>query len=174
MLLRIRLVFGAVALTALPCIPALCAEVPFSITISAIPDTVKAGSDVRLNMVYTNTSAREITLLRTVGVNQGEYFSRVLIQDDRGKAVSSSKYGRELTGKDATPQGHGPYYLPPDALGGLIGFELPPGKTLGDGMILSKLHDLSRPGKYTVQVERFDESTKTFVKSNKITITVTE
>jgi C4-type Zn-finger protein len=41
-------------------------------------------------------------------------------------------------------------------------------------MILTKLHDLSRPRKYTVQIERFDESTKSFVKSNKVTVTVTE
>jgi hypothetical protein len=135
----------------------------------------QAANQLHVNDIdYTNTSGRDVALARTVGVSQGELFSRVLIQDDRGRAVSSTKYGRELMGKGATPQGPGPYYVHPDARGSIIGFEVPPGETLKDGMILSRLHDLSRPGRYTVQVERFDETTMTFVKSNKITITVTE
>lgn len=37
---------------------------------------------------------------------------------------------------------------------------------------LTKMYELSKPGKYIVQFRRLDEASETFVKSNKITITV--
>ena len=38
---------------------------------------------------------------------------------------------------------------------------------------VSDLYDLSKPGQYTIQVRRWDDDTKTWVKSNTITVTVT-
>jgi hypothetical protein len=172
---RLALLFCTLALLCRP--PAWCAEVPFSITISMTPDVVKTGSEARLNIVYTNISDHKVDLLWIKGGASGELFGRIQIWDDRGTPVGLSKFGRTLMGRDVTPQGPGPYYLPRDYVGGMIGImarRILPGKTIEDAIVLSKVHDLSLPGKYTVQVERFDEITKTFVKSNKIAITVTE
>ena len=48
--------------------------------------------------------------------------------------------------------------------------------TAGEGLRITfkvALYDMSRPGDYTIQVSHFDDETKTWVKSNKITVTVT-
>jgi hypothetical protein len=169
MLSRMALVSGISILVA--SVAACCAEAPFSITISMTP-VAKAGAEVRLSIVYTNTSEQEIELVRNTGPG-GEFFNRVLVQDERGRPAPLTKYGRDLTAAEVTgPSRHN--YLPRDFSGGLLFLRMPPGKTREDAIILSKLHDLSRPGIYTVQVERFDEMTKTFVSSNRLTITVTE
>jgi hypothetical protein len=57
--------------------------------------------------------------------------------------------------------------------GGNQRLHLTPGQTAGMGVLpLGQLYDLRRPGKYTIQVSRVDEETKTLVKSNTINITV--
>jgi hypothetical protein len=173
MLLRIVLRFCIGTLAFISSTPVWCAEAPFSIMITAAPEVVKSGSEVRIDIVYTNVSDHEIELVWVYGA-VGEFFNRVEIQDDRGLAVASTKYGHDLPGRDVAPRGPGPYYVSRGSMGSLWFKRMPPGKTLQDAIILTKLHDLSRSGRYTVQVERFDETTKTFVKSNKIAITVTE
>jgi hypothetical protein len=45
-------------------------------------------------------------------------------------------------------------------------------RTLKDGIVISKLFDLGRAGKYTVRVIRRDEISTTLVTSNTITVTV--
>jgi hypothetical protein len=48
-----------------------------------------------------------------------------------------------------------------------------PGKTMdGGGPLISEEYDFSQPGQYTIQLSRFDSETKTWVKSNIITVTV--
>lgn len=52
-------------------------------------------------------------------------------------------------------------------------FTIPPGKTMDGGApAISEDYDFSQPGKYTVQLSRFDDGTKTWVKSNIISVTV--
>ena len=48
-----------------------------------------------------------------------------------------------------------------------------PGATFEDHVDLTSIYDLSQPGKYTVQVQRTDAVSKTLVKSNTVTVTVT-
>jgi len=55
--------------------------------------------------------------------------------------------------------------------GGFI--KLIPGKSSIDQVNVSKLYDLSRPGKYRIKLQRFDEQTKSLVMSDGITVTVT-
>jgi hypothetical protein len=40
-------------------------------------------------------------------------------------------------------------------------------------IVVNDLYDLRQPGQYTIQVRRWDDETKTWVKSNTITVTVT-
>ena len=44
-------------------------------------------------------------------------------------------------------------------------------KSITDRLNLNKLYKLSRPGKYTIQVNRYDDA-KTLVKSNIIAVTL--
>jgi len=176
MFYKIRLTLSVCALVGFPSTAVRCAEAPFSITISAAPDVVRAGSDVRLNIMFTNTSEHEIRLITVVGGK--EFFNLVQVLSDRGAAVPTTRHGRDLMGVSSTPEvlPQRRSYFPRDFSGGLslIGSPIAPGKTRDDDIVVSALYDLSRPGKYTVQVNRFDETTNAFVKSNKITITVTE
>jgi hypothetical protein len=48
------------------------------------------------------------------------------------------------------------------------------GKTLKRQLNASKLYDMTAPGSYTIQVQRRDPETDTMVKSNTITVTITE
>lgn len=47
-----------------------------------------------------------------------------------------------------------------------------PGETMTDRVNVSKVYDLTQPGRYTIQFQRLDPETKTFVKSNEITVTL--
>jgi methyl coenzyme M reductase subunit D len=47
------------------------------------------------------------------------------------------------------------------------------GKIIKDYADLNELYDISQPGKYTIQVERTDPTTRSVVKSNSIVVTVT-
>jgi hypothetical protein len=96
MLLGSGLAFSVVTPTSLPGTSARCAEAPFSITISAMPDTVRAGSEVRLNIVYTNTSRHEVALVRTVGVRRRHVRA--------GTAISRSAATTSAEGDDLNPQ----------------------------------------------------------------------
>ena len=50
---------------------------------------------------------------------------------------------------------------------------LKPSQDWRNTLRVSDLYDLSKPGQYTIQVRRWDDETKTWVKSNTITVTVT-
>jgi len=50
---------------------------------------------------------------------------------------------------------------------------LDPGKSVTNRVNVTQVYDLSRPGKYTIQVKQYDDESKSFVKPNKITVTVT-
>jgi hypothetical protein len=50
--------------------------------------------------------------------------------------------------------------------------DLKPGQTLKEACPVDKRYDLTQPGEYSVQASRYDYETKTWVKSNTITLTV--
>ena len=50
----------------------------------------------------------------------------------------------------------------------------PPGKMFKMGIDLKRLYKITEPGTYTFQVSRYDDVSKTEVKSNTVTIVVTE
>jgi hypothetical protein len=55
----------------------------------------------------------------------------------------------------------------------ILASPLNPGEEDRHSLMISKLYDLSKPGKYTIQVTRLDlEGTKIQLKSNAITVTV--
>src|SRR5690348_13128629 len=77
---------------------------------------------------------------------------------------------------DGLPHLSNCYCLPGRAGGSPHGLAvLPePGATFSEDLDLSNLYDLSRPGKYAIQVSRLDLESKTEVRSNTITVTVEE
>jgi len=139
-------------------------ETPFSLTIGTPQQVVKAGSEVRVDVVLKNTSDHEITLLRSPGTGRGELEFESDVLSEKGNPASQTKYGHGLkkSGLDAVE-------------GSRIMFRLQPGETYEDSMSLNKLYDLSKPGKYRIELHKRvpDHLGQGVVKSNALVITVT-
>lgn len=128
---------------------------PFSLTISTPEPEIPAGSVIRLNIRVKNVSEEPIGFV-TRGQSRAEQSFTINVLDDAGKPVPKTQYGNSLH---------------PER-GRAVGGSLNPGQEGEEFTILSRVFDLSMPGKYLVQVERTDRRRQTTVKSNTITIWV--
>jgi hypothetical protein len=66
-------------------------QAPFSITITAPQDVFGTGSEVRVRLVFKNTSDHEIPYERSLGTgveSRGEFFNDVEVRDAKGELVS--------------------------------------------------------------------------------------
>ena len=142
------------------------AKPDISVTISAMQTVVKADSEVKVGIILTNISNHEVSLAKDNAQNLGEAHNKIEVRDEKGNLAPEAKYVGILDGKAPNDV----IFMP---LGSSAPHSLKPGETLKDAIIASKLFDLSKPGKYTIQVQRTDEATKTVVRSNTITLTVT-
>lgn len=138
-----------------------------SVTITAISDVVKLGSEVRIKVTVTNKSDRDKWLGTSSGKSQGEVLNLVDVRDEQGNAPTRTKYHRVLRGENAGD--HPQEVMKRDVVGSLT----KPGESVTEEIILNKLYDLNKSGKYEIQVEHEDPETKALVKSNTITVTVT-
>jgi hypothetical protein len=137
---------------------------PFSITISTQHEVVKAGSEISVEITLTNTSNHKISLGKAPGnqpLAESEYAVEVYNRKDQ--LAPDTEYGRKIRQKKI-------WFRSRDSV------SLQPGESTKDGVIISKLYDLSHPGAYTVQLSRVipEPFGKGGIKSNMITITVTE
>jgi hypothetical protein len=137
-------------------------EAAFSITISTPQAVVKGGTEVKVNILLKNTSGHELAVAKALGEVHGEISGyRVDVWDSNGRRLRRTKYGATVEGDTDVL---GPFSLRTKIL--------QPDTTLNDSLIISKLYDLSKPGKYTIQVYRVDHENKSVVKSNLIKLTV--
>ena len=137
---------------------------PFSVTISSKEPVVKSGSIIWVDATVKNTSDEVISVGSTAPV---EFAYDIDVWTDKSARAPETKLGRRRNNR-TTPEDETMVILSDSAES-----PLKPGKTLTDHVNVSKMYDLSQPGKYTIEFRRLDEETKTFVKSNKITLTVT-
>lgn len=136
---------------------------PFSLTISSPQSSFKIGSDVTLELKMTNTSNRNISF----GAGWGMPVVDIEIHDVDGKQTPETPYGLRLHRKD-------PRFALQDSVTGPVTHPtLRPGESNDSIGSLNKIYDLSKPGEYTIQVQRMDPDSKILVKSNTLTITVT-
>jgi len=132
------------------------AQVPISLTISTPSSQVKAASELRLDIVLTNSSDEP------VGLTTWPEDFRVDVLDSKGRVV-----GKAQEPGESRPNPKAANF---PAQGSSQGLTLAPHMVLRLRDDLSKEFDLSKPGKYTVQATRMYG--KVPVKSNVITITV--
>lgn len=152
---------------------AQCAEQPLAITISLNDGSVeKAGSPVAVSVTLTNHSGR--TLSASLWDYPDDYTTDVTdaqgnpapeseeVRKERAQMNACRKSGNRLCGKKFG--GHG------------VISQFKPGETWHETVLITKYYDMSSPGKYTIQLERKlpEELGKGTVKSNPITITMTE
>ena len=167
-------------------------QAPFSITISAASNVIKAGSEVRIRLVFKNTTSEEIPYGRGPGIGiepQGELFSEVEVRDAKGELMPETKYHRVLRGKAdtsanrAAPQKSGAAAAtsdPPEPLPSIrmsvIGYMLKPGEFREEDIVVSKLYEMSQPGQYSISASRraTDPRSDVVAKSNTLIITMTK
>jgi hypothetical protein len=148
------IVSGATAfLNAAQSAPPKRADQPFSISITLLSTEVRAGAEIDLKTRLTNTSQREMGP-RGVFYAQGLDMSyRYDCRDESGKSVAKEIFAMGSLGEVPA---------------------LRPGESREGNAEISNACDLSRPGKYEIQVSRPipDDPQHRVVKSNKITVTI--
>jgi len=151
---------------------------PFTLELrvpSVIPPLypAKRGTPVTLQVVTKNVSTHDIILRRQEHERDSGLFGstlRVDVEDAGGNGPPDAELGRSINHlKEASPDPAS--QAAARAAGTLV--SLKPGEDWRTTIWVSDLYDLSEPGEYTVQVRRWDHETKTWVKSNTITVTVT-
>ena len=133
---------------------------PFSVIIAAQWPRDKAVSDLSVNVTIANTSSKKITFIDT----QPFCDYTVDVRDDAGDVPPTDKW-RQKTNCDTV-----------NISGRRIIRELKPNESFSDLLILKQWYEINHPGKYRVQIGRKipDQLGKGWVKSNTITLTVTE
>jgi hypothetical protein len=131
----------------------------FSLTIGTPEAIATAGSDVKLKVRFTNDTGKNL-YYAVGGPGRGGPAFDINVRDSQGNAVPETSYGLRMHGKDPRPWS-----------GSVFRATSHSGETVEINLILSKEYDLSKPGKYTVQVQDRRPVVRP-VKSNIVTITV--
>jgi hypothetical protein len=169
-------------------------QAPFSITINGAKNVFEAGSEVRIRLVFKNTSGEEIPYGRSLGTGvetQGELFTDVEVRDAKGGLMPKTKYYRALRGEPdtganlsaqeksgAAPATSDPPEPRPTFQGSFVGFMLKPGESREEEIVVSKLYDLGQPGQFAITTSRrlsvpaTDPRSKLVAKSNTLMITI--
>lgn len=151
-----------------PAQPAQAASSPFSLTLSAGQSRVQVGFPVIVKIVAKNITNHKILLWWENAYDQGGFVYRADVRDDKNNLSPDTKFGRRVKSRGVSPN-----MAPEDLMVGSGGYlPMKPGESRTDLVNVRKLCDLTHPGKYTIQVSRFDDESKTWVKSNFIGLTV--
>jgi hypothetical protein len=113
---------------------------PFTLSIKSSPSTVKAGTEIKLEITVANVSDRPISVYQVSG--EAEAVNKIEVRDTSGSVLP------RIDGRTMMISGK-PHYLPKQWLS-RKGVVLKPGETLEDFSILSKMFDLTKPGKYAI------------------------
>jgi len=137
----------------------ISANKPFALELRSEQDSVPAGSEIKVEITLRNTSNR---MIRTsFGLPEFDYSVRV--HDALGRIPAETALARNAKERS---------YFSNDQ-----SFTLQPGESLPAAtLLLTKLYDLSSPGRYTVQVSRAvpKELGGGTVESNLLTIAVVQ
>ncbi len=138
----------------------------FSLTIKAEQSQVRSGSALWVDATIKNKTDRTLSMVKALSENmdQGGWVYKVDVRDVNGALAPETKFGSRIEGQQSQKYGTNS--------SGIV-FPLKSGGTIKNRVNINKLYDLTYPGRYTIQFRDFDPETKTFVKSNPITVTVT-
>jgi hypothetical protein len=136
---------------------------PFIVTIQTAQSVVKVGSQIRVEVILTNTSGRDLGFTKSVGDETAESNYLINVSDGHGKPVAETAHHRRVRAENSLPVTHSNQIV-----------TLKPGERLKEQAILNNLYDIGRPGRYVIMAQRDvpQEQGKGVVKSNAVTITV--
>ena len=118
-----------------------------------------------MTITLTNTSKSVIVVAQDKS-RKGDFTYAVAVRDAERKEAPWTDYHRALKGKSTV--------TPMVVVSGVMPQSLESGQSMVDRLEINDLYDLRIPGKYTIQVERADSASKSLVKSNLVTLTITE
>jgi hypothetical protein len=154
-----------------PSAPAL-GRPAFSVTIWTSRQVISfRPREVWCQVITKNISDHKI-FLQTEVTEQDEVGAvyKVDVQDSNGVLAPDGESGRLARIHDQSPPTV-PYVSTPRQGGQSL--RLLPGEDWSDMIHLKDMYDIKTPGQYTIRVRRWDDETKTWVKSNPLTVTVT-
>ena len=130
--------------------------------------TINPGAEVILEIDLTNTSGKDIRIVR---LRYGPPLYGFKVFDRDGRAAPLTPRGEAVVnGKSCWKGKNGETRC---VMGGSASDQLvAPGGTAHDAFCLSDYVDLSQPNEYSVQLQRRDPYTKLLVDSNTISLTV--
>jgi hypothetical protein len=149
-------VYVFVTFVACACAQASTANASFSIAITPVHPNVTARDDVWIELTIKSLTDRSIVLGSSTDGNTNMDPNFVVeVTDEFGNPVPKVKY-------PVPPSGHP------------VSRTLDPGATMTEQEPVSRMFDMSKPGKYTIQASGpiTDPPEASIVKSNKITVTV--
>lgn len=117
----------------------------------------------------TNTSDKDVFLSGVCAPKADVDGFRIEVADAQGKVAPETSVLRWLRG-ESVPKPEEP--VTAGTSGPRCGI-VPPKQFSNGGFVLNRFYDLTKPGRYTIQVQRTDPTSKVTVKSNTITVTVT-
>jgi hypothetical protein len=130
----------------------------FQIAISAPSDEVQLGADARIVITLSNLAEHQILFAHRPGMNHPEFSYTFHVRNAAGRVVEETAYARESR-------------MHPETEGRTVDY-VQPGQSVTLTAHLARLVNLSRPGRYTVQVSRRDPASQAVVESNEITLNV--
>jgi hypothetical protein len=146
---------------------------PLSLSIKADSDAARPNLPVDVLVDTKNVSTHSIVLRRQERAQDpamlGSVF-RIDVLDSQGNAPIETGLSQSTNNRADTPPDSA-LMISARAAGTVL--SIGPGEVWRNTIRVSDLYDLSKPGQYTIQVRRWDDETKTWVKSNTITVTVT-
>ena len=137
----------------------------FSLNLETAKSSVKVGSHVNIGVTLTNQSNHTIMIEHDIG-HKGEFQYVVTVLNEDNGEPNKTEYHHALRGEQTA----NPILIQ----GSTIELPLEPLKSVVDVIDVSQLYDLNVPGKYVIQVQRTASYSKTVVKSNIITVTVSK
>ena len=141
-----------------------------SISLSAYRDSVNLGAPVTVIVTLTNTSNEDIVVDRLLSGAD----SKIEVRDLNGDLLPDSHFGYFHNGHVPQSQIDWSRVSDRDLTDSAVSVTVKAGQTTKWSFVANKFYDISKPGKYTIRIERLDPGDrKTFEKSNTITVTVT-
>jgi hypothetical protein len=137
----------------------------FSLAISPVKAEVQVGEPKLITLVGTNLLSVNLLWLVDKGsdpICRDYHF--LLLKD--GHEVETTKLHRRLTGRTRPGDGE------PVLMRSSFGVLQPPGKMFEYTVDLNDLYTITEPGIYTAVISRYDDASKSTVRSNEVTFAV--
>jgi hypothetical protein len=143
---------------------------PFSLTIEADNSPVESRSPVWISATVKNISGYPLKMSIAHFADEGDYVYKVSAVDAKGVSAPETQYGRRIQGHETPEAQEQDRYVINSSSSD---YTLLTYQTLTDKVEVTKLFDLSVPGRYSIQFQKFDPETSTYVRSNVVIVTVT-